>query len=56
MGSREQALAGHLGLPVAEARALLKAHRRTYATFWAWSERATDNALLRGNLERLDTR
>lgn len=50
-GMQEKTLAGHLGLPVAEARALLKAHRRTYATFWAWSERATDTALLLGHID-----
>ncbi len=51
-GMGEKTLAGNLGIQTAEARALLEAHRRTYETFWGWSERATDHAML---LSYLDT-
>jgi DNA polymerase-1 len=50
-GMQEKTLAGNLNIATAEARLLLKAHRRTYATFWAWSQRATDAAMLTGYID-----
>lgn len=50
-GMQENTLAANLGIPTAEARALLKAHRRTYAVFWSWIGRATDFALLSGHID-----
>jgi len=32
------------------ARALLRAHRETYRTFWRWSDAAVDYAMLNGSL------
>ena len=50
-GMQEKTLAESIGVPVAEARALLRAHRRVYATFWDWSQRVVDTAMLRGYLD-----
>lgn len=50
-GMQEQTLATNLGITSAEARGLLHAHRRTYATFWAWSDRVIDTAMLVGHLD-----
>jgi hypothetical protein len=50
-GMQETTLAESIGVPVAEARALIRAHRRTYATFWDWSQRVVDTAMLRGYLD-----
>lgn len=50
-GMREKTLAGNLNVPTAEARSLLRAHRRTYARFWEWSQAAVDSAMLRGYLD-----
>lgn len=47
-GMGQAALAGNLNASAAEARALLQAHRRTYAKFWSWSQAATDHAMLAG--------
>jgi DNA polymerase I-like protein with 3'-5' exonuclease and polymerase domains len=47
-GMGQAALAGNLNASMAEARALLHAHRRTYAKFWSWSQAATDHAMLGG--------
>lgn len=33
-----------------EAQALLSSHRRTYPTFWQWSDAVVDSALLRGQM------
>ena len=37
--------------PLATARNLLGAHRRTYPAYWAWSQRNADHANLRGYLQ-----
>lgn len=50
-GMQEKTLAANLDIQTAEARVLLKAHRHTYATFWAWTQRATDSAMLLGYLD-----
>ncbi len=50
-GMQETTLAASLGIKTAEARALLKAHRRTYGTFWGWTQRVTDSAMLLGYLD-----
>ena len=50
-GMQETTLAASLGIKTAEARALLKAHRRTYGTFWEWTQRVTDSAMLLGYLD-----
>lgn len=48
MGARSLAL--RLGQPVEKARQLLEAHRRTYPTFWRWSDNMVDRAQLHGSL------
>jgi hypothetical protein len=50
-GMQEKTLAGNLNASTAEARELLRAHRRTYPRFWQWSQAATDTAMLRGYLD-----
>lgn len=50
-GMQEKTLAGNLNAPTAEARELLRAHRRTYSRFWQWSQAAIDTAMLRGHLD-----
>lgn len=50
-GMREKTLAGNLNVTTAEARSLLRAHRRTYAKFWEWSQSVVDTAMLRGYLD-----
>jgi DNA polymerase I-like protein with 3'-5' exonuclease and polymerase domains len=49
-GMGEQSLAVRINKPVAYARDLLRAHRATYRTFWAWSDAAVNLALFRGRL------
>ena len=44
-GMLEESLARRIQQPPAYARELLKMHRRTYATFWEWSEGVLDYAL-----------
>ncbi len=39
-----------LGIGQAQARDLLRLHRRTYPVFWAWSDRVVDHATLRREL------
>src|SRR5262249_22372357 len=46
----EATLARRIGKPPAVARQLLELHRRTYRTFWRWSDGAVDYALLGGRL------
>ena len=41
----ERSLALRIGQPEIVARALLRAHRETYAKFWAWSDAAVDIAM-----------
>jgi hypothetical protein len=48
MGAR--ALAPRLGQPEARARELLALHRKTYSSFWAWSDGVVDHAMLQSKL------
>jgi DNA polymerase-1 len=48
MGSRS--LAERIGQSESQARELLSLHRRTYPTFWRWSEAAVDYAMLNCSL------
>ncbi len=50
-GMQAESLAARLSISPAEAHALLRAHRRAYAVFWAWIGRVTDAAMLRGYLD-----
>ena len=47
-GMTEYGLAPRLGIPLEEARQLLRAHRRAYGTFWAWSDAFVASAQLTG--------
>jgi DNA polymerase I len=49
-GMGEETLALRIGQPVIVARDLLRAHRRTYPKFWAWSDGAVDRAMLTSSL------
>jgi hypothetical protein len=49
-GMGEASLAVRINQPVARARQLLQLHRRTYRTFWKWSDAAVDEAVLGGRL------
>ena len=49
-GMGEASLAARINQPVARARQLLELHRRTYRTFWKWSDGAVDEAVLGGRL------
>jgi hypothetical protein len=49
-GMEAEALALRIGQPGIVARDLLRAHRRTYRTFWLWSDAAVDQAMLTGTL------
>ncbi len=49
-GMGEASLAVRINQPVMRARQLLEMHRRTYATFWAWSDAALDCAMVHGAL------
>ncbi len=50
-GMGEETLAKRIGQPVFKAKGLLSLHRRTYATFWQWSDRVQNTAQLRGGLQ-----
>jgi DNA polymerase-1 len=50
-GMGAESLAYRIGQPVDMAKRLLRLHRETYTTFWAWSEAAVDRAMLLGRLE-----
>jgi DNA polymerase-1 len=47
-GMGAEGLAQRIGVPPVVARDLLALHRRTYPTFWRWSEAAVDTAMLHG--------
>jgi hypothetical protein len=49
-GMGEESLAVRIAQPVLRARQLLELHRRTYPTFWSWSDAALDRAMLHGKL------
>lgn len=48
MGAKSLAL--RIGQPEARAKELLRLHRETYRTFWAWSDAAVDHAMLHGSI------
>ena len=50
-GMEEDSLACRLGTSPVEARDLLAMLRRTWPTFWRWSEAAVDHAMLHGHLD-----
>ncbi|MGE0482510.1 MAG: DNA polymerase [Gammaproteobacteria bacterium] len=47
-GMGAESLAQRINQPIVQARRLLELHRRTYPTFWAWSDAAQDYAMLHG--------
>ena len=49
-GMGPEALALKIGQPPHRGRELLELHRRTYRTFWRWSEAVRDHAVLRGSI------
>ena len=49
-GMEAESLAMRLGQPLVVARDLLRKHRETYRTFWAWSDAAVAQAMLHGSL------
>jgi DNA polymerase I-like protein with 3'-5' exonuclease and polymerase domains len=50
-GMEAEGLAGRIGCAAIDARELLRRHRETYRTFWAWSDAVADLADLRGYIE-----
>jgi len=49
-GMGAESLAERINQPVIRAKELLRLHRETYRTFWAWSDAAVDYAMLHGKL------
>lgn len=49
-GMGEVSLAQKIGKPIIQARELLRLHHETYKTFWEWSDKAIDYAMLHGKL------
>ena len=49
-GMGDASLAQRIDQPIARAKQLLKLHRQTYKKFWAWSDRAVDEAILNKRL------
>jgi DNA polymerase I len=49
-GMQAESLAARIGQPPIVARDLLRMHRETYSTFWAWSDASLDHAMLHGSL------
>ncbi len=49
-GMGEEALAQRISQPVAAARNLLRMHRRTYDTYWKWSDGAVAHAMTKNYL------
>jgi DNA polymerase-1 len=49
-GQGAESLAGRIGKPTIVACDLLRAHRETYAKFWAWSDATVDQIMLHGKL------
>jgi DNA polymerase-1 len=50
-GMGPESLAQKIGKPTATAVELLTLHRRTYPTFWRWSQAAVDRATLTGQIQ-----
>jgi DNA polymerase I-like protein with 3'-5' exonuclease and polymerase domains len=49
-GMQAESLAARIGQPPIVARDLLRMHRETYSTFWAWSDASLDHAMLHGSI------
>jgi DNA polymerase I len=49
-GMQAESLAARIGQPPIVARDLLRMHRETYSTFWAWSDASLDHAMLHASL------
>jgi len=49
-GLEAEGLAARIGKPVYVAKELLRAHKRTFATYWAWSQSVADAASLNSEL------
>lgn len=49
-GMQARSLGQRLGVPEPDAKALLRAHERTYPVFWSWSEDVVNCARARGEL------
>jgi DNA polymerase I len=49
-GMEAHSLALRIGQPTIVARDLLRAHRETFRSFWAWSDAAVDVAMSQGAL------
>ena len=49
-GMGPESLASRINQPIIKAKDLLRLHRETYRTFWAWSDAAVDHAMLHGKL------
>ncbi len=49
-GGTERLIARNTGLALAFAKDLLRLHRRTYPTFWAWRERVVNTMHMRGSI------
>lgn len=49
-GMGAESLSSRIGQPTIRAKELLDLHRRTYATYWSWSDAALDHALLTGKI------
>jgi hypothetical protein len=49
-GMEAPTMAARAGLPLCEALELLRVHRRTYSTFWRWSDDVVANARLSGEM------
>lgn len=49
-GAGSAIVASRLGIPECLARDWLRAHRERYATYWRWSDRIQDEAMLTGRL------
>jgi hypothetical protein len=50
-GMQAESLARRIGRPAAEARELLRLHRRTYPAYWRWSDAVQDFAMLHSFLQ-----
>ena len=50
-GMGPESLAQKIGRPTATAVELLSLHKRTYPTFWQWSQAAVDRAMLTGEIQ-----
>jgi len=49
-GQGAYGIAGKLGIPEAEGSKLIRAHKKAYPKFWAWSDAAVDHLAVKGVL------